>query len=105
MVLISYLVVIFLYSTKKNRNYIFQVSSAFLENQLIKSKSDELEIIKKVLNNEYNLLKNQNKKLEIEKIKQKVKTLKDIINSFFSVKQKRFFCFYQQLSVKNETKF
>lgn len=103
-VLIAYLIMIFLYF-KENRKYVTNISSFYLEQQLIEEKYKELDIVKNVLKNEYNLLKNENKKHEIEKIKQKVRTLKDIIESFSLLNKKDFYIFINNYLSKTKLDF
>jgi hypothetical protein len=91
-ILITYVIIIFFYS-KNNRIYINNVTFLYLKNQLIKSKQKELEIFKQLLNNEFKLLKSKTKDYEIEKIKEKIKTIKEIINTLSLINKGNFFIF------------
>jgi diguanylate cyclase (GGDEF)-like protein len=91
-VLIAYLIMIFLYF-KENRKYVTNISSFYLEQQLIETKYDKLFTVKKVLENEYTLLKNNYKLVKINEIKKEVETLTKFLETISLVSKKNIYIY------------
>ncbi|GAX86953.1 conserved hypothetical protein [Lebetimonas natsushimae] len=91
-VLILYLALIFIF-LKKDREYIANISSIYLEKQLIASKYEQINLIKKVLSNEYDILKKSYKYVQIKEIKKEIKSLKKLLEIILLVDKKNFYIY------------
>jgi hypothetical protein len=91
-VLIAYLIMIFLYS-KENREYVANVSSFYLEQQLIEFKYEQINTIKKILKNEYNILNKNYKSFQIKEVKKEIESIKKILETISLLNEKDFYIY------------